>query len=270
MIVSKTWKADSLWNKAVLIGNFTAFWNSKSPRRCFTYYGVGQHLAITDSKEVWECIWLSRIRSGFCQQKQLRMALRYSTNMWPWLWTAQMKRKMSEAGEGRVGHEVNDSVNKVRIWDGFHSYQGNAAGNTEDQNKGHGQGATACFSHRCPGVRVMLHAAPRRASYRTGWRPCKEAGSAALFGWGWRDGCTHCANVWKRKTRPTHSFDSRNMLQVGMSAYSPKNIKQERISGLRPILKLHKLGSSQWFVTYSKAVLHIPVHDTNLISAHFT
>ena len=26
-----------------------------------------------------------------------------------------MKRKMSEAGEGRVGHEVNDSVNKVRF-----------------------------------------------------------------------------------------------------------------------------------------------------------
>ena len=26
-----------------------------------------------------------------------------------------MKRKMSEAGEGRVGHEVNDSANKVRF-----------------------------------------------------------------------------------------------------------------------------------------------------------
>ena len=50
-----------------------------------------------------------------------------------------MKRKMSEAEEGRVGHEVNDSVNKVRIWDGFQSYQGNDVVNAEDQNKGHGQ-----------------------------------------------------------------------------------------------------------------------------------
>lgn len=91
---------------------------SKALWKIFCQYRIGQPWATTNCKEVWENEWVSgilfsKMRSGFCQQKEQGMTLGCSTDTCPWLRTyiltwlsvlAEVKRRMSEAGRDEAGH----------------------------------------------------------------------------------------------------------------------------------------------------------------------